>query len=79
MDLSTGDALANPAVYQEDDGTIFFAYRGRHDEVLPIASAPHWSGPFTRIHPAGASAYLLRGSSWRPSTICGSITCIWHF
>jgi hypothetical protein len=31
--LQEGDALANPAVWQEDDGSILFAYRGRHDEV----------------------------------------------
>eukprot|EP01048_Picozoa_sp_COSAG05_P010083 COSAG05_NODE_869_length_6866_cov_20.524457_2_plen_522_part_00 len=52
-----GDALANPAVWQEDDGTLLLAFRGRHDEVLPLATAPHWSGPWTRLFPAGASAF----------------------
>jgi hypothetical protein len=26
-------------------------------QVLPIATAPHWSGPYTRVRPAGASAF----------------------
>ena len=52
-----GDALANPAVWQEEDGSLLLAFRGRHDEVLPIATAPHWSGPYTRTKPAGASAF----------------------
>ena len=29
--------LANPAVIQEDDGSLLLAYRGRHDEVLPVS------------------------------------------
>jgi hypothetical protein len=52
-----GDALANPAVWQQDDGTLLLAFRGRHDEVLPLATAPHWSGPYTRVRPAGESVY----------------------
>ena len=42
---------------QEDDGSLLLAFRGRHDEVLPIATAPHWSGPYTRLLPAGVSIF----------------------
>ena len=44
-----GDALANPAVVQwGKEGEILLGFRGRHDEILALASAPHWSGPYER-------------------------------
>jgi len=52
-----GDALANPAAIQEDDGSILFAYRGRHDEVLATATAPDWAGPYRRVSEAGSSIF----------------------
>merc|ERR1712185_219707 len=66
-----GDALANPAAWQEDDGSILFAYRGRHDEVLPMATAKHWSGPYTRLEspypgrstfPSGCAPLVCNGT-----------------
>lgn len=42
---------------QREDGSILMAYRGRHDEVLPLATAPHFDGPFTRVYPRGQSAF----------------------
>ena len=66
-----GDALANPAVLQQDDGSILFAYRGRHDELLAMASAPHWSGPYTRVELAGASVFPYACEvQYCNSTIC---------
>jgi hypothetical protein len=52
-----GDALANPAALQQDDGSILLSYRGRHDEVLAMATAPHWSGPYTRVDKPGNSVF----------------------
>ncbi|MEC9052741.1 MAG: glycoside hydrolase family protein, partial [Actinomycetota bacterium] len=66
-----GDALANPAVIQEDDGSLLIAYRGRHDEVLPLATAPHWSGPYTRVLPPGSSSY----PSGCSSQVCNDTIC----
>ena len=70
-----GDATANPAAWQEDDDSILFAYRGRHDAVLPLATAPGWAGPYTRLHKNGSSAF----NSSCAAQLCNASICLDRF
>ena len=44
-------------VFLSPIGSILLSYRGRHDEVLAMATAPHWSGPYTRVDKPGSSVF----------------------
>ena len=98
-----GDATANPAAWEQDDGSVLFAYRGRHDEVaplllywrrlcccplahteiyaavsdgqvqvLPLATAPSWRGPYQRLLRNGSSAF----NSSCSTQLCNATICL---
>jgi hypothetical protein len=52
-DSSGWDTLVtNPGAWPQPDGSVLLAYRGKNSagvELLGMASAPHWAGPYTRV------------------------------
>lgn len=63
-----GGMVANPGVLATAGGGVIMAYRGHNDRGIGIATAPRWSGPYTRLN---------KGAAVLGPASCTTPPCVW--